>query len=73
MWAKSLYSQPHWIVFSHFVNIGIALNFLATPVPYYLVMTLDADSATTNTYSALSYLPWCMKIFMGVLSGEYRR
>ena len=46
IWAKSLYSQPHWIVASHFANIGIALNFLSTPVSYYLVVSLDADAAT---------------------------
>ena len=33
-------------------------------VAYYLVVNLDADSATVNTYSAISYLPWCLKIFM---------
>ena len=35
---------------------------------YYLVESLDATSAQVNTYSALTYLPWCLKIFFGILS-----
>ena len=37
-------------------------------VSYYLVDHLNADSAMINTYSAITYLPWCLKIFFGVFS-----
>ena len=29
---------------------------------------LNADAAMVNTYSAITYLPWCLKIFFGVFS-----
>ena len=37
-------------------------------VSYYLVDELNADAAMVNTYSAITYLPWCLKIFFGVFS-----
>jgi hypothetical protein len=46
-----------------------ALNFLATPLAYYLVDTLGASSAQYNTFTALSYLPWCIKVLYGERSG----
>ena len=47
---------------------GLALNFLSTPVSYYLVDSLDASAAVTNTYAALTYLPWCLKVFFGLFT-----
>jgi len=58
VWAVSLYSLPNLIIASSYFNIGIAINFLPTPVSYYLVTTLDADTAVVNTLTALLYLPW---------------
>lgn len=68
VWAVSLYSLPNLIIAGSYFNIGIAINFLPTPISYYLVTTLDADTAVVNTLTALLYLPWCLKIFFGVLS-----
>lgn len=70
-WLADLYVFPNWSLFSHYFNIGIALAFLATPVSYYLVETLNASAAVTNTYAAATYLPWCLKIFFGLQSDLY--
>ena len=44
------------------------MSFLSTPVSYYLVDSLDASAAVTNTYAALTYLPWCLKVFFGLFT-----
>ena len=50
-WVCDLYAFPNWSLASHYFNTGIALNLLATPVSFYLVETLNASSAVTNTCS----------------------
>ena len=78
-WLADLFALPNWSLLSHYVNIGISLMMGATPVTYYLVETLRASPATVNTYSALTYLPWCLKFFYGLqtdlvpLLGVHRR
>lgn len=67
-WVANLYAFPNWSLASHYFNTGVALNLLSTPVTFYLVETLNASSAVTNTYLALTYLPWCLKVFFGVRS-----
>eukprot|EP00613_Pedinella_sp_CCMP2098_P064064 CAMPEP_0171967184 /NCGR_PEP_ID=MMETSP0993-20121228/196463_1 /TAXON_ID=483369 /ORGANISM="non described non described, Strain CCMP2098" /LENGTH=233 /DNA_ID=CAMNT_0012616625 /DNA_START=8 /DNA_END=706 /DNA_ORIENTATION=- len=63
-----LFSLPNVAIASHYWNIGLAMNFLSTPIAYYLVDSLDASAAVVNQYSALTYLPWCLKVFMGLFS-----
>lgn len=70
-YIADLYSRPNWALLMSYVNVGFALNFLSTPVSYYLVDDLDAASSVTNTYSALLFLPWCLKIFFGVSSDVF--
>lgn len=67
----NLYTLQNAAILMSYINVGIALNYLITPVSYYLVDTLDAASTITNTYSCLQYLPWCFKIFFGVASDLY--
>ncbi|KAJ8603829.1 hypothetical protein CTAYLR_000263 [Chrysophaeum taylorii] len=67
-WLADLWAFPNWSLASHYVNIGIAVNFLSTPVTYYLVESLDASAAVVNTYTALTFLPWCFKLFFGLQS-----
>jgi len=67
-WIHNLWELPNWGLLSHYFNCGIGLSMLSTPVTYYLVESLDASAAVTNTYSALTYLPWCLKVFMGLQS-----
>jgi len=74
-----LFSVPNVALASHYWNVGLALNFLSTPVTYYLVDSLDASAAVINQYSALTYLPWCLKVFIGIysdsipLAGQHRK
>jgi len=63
-----LFSLPNLALGAHYWNVGLAMSFLSTPVSYYLVETLDASAAVTNTYSAVTYLPWCLKVFVGLFS-----
>jgi hypothetical protein len=63
-----LFSMPNMAIAAHYWNVGLALNFLSTPVIYYLVDDLDASAAVINQYSALTYLPWCLKVFIGIFS-----
>jgi hypothetical protein len=63
-----LFSIPNLAIASHYWNVGLAMSFLSTPVSFYLVDTLDASAAVTNTYSAITYLPWCLKVFVGLVS-----
>ena len=67
-WIADLYAFPNWSLLSHYINIGIALAFISTPVVTYLVETANASAAQVNTYSAVTYLPWCLKIFFGLQS-----
>lgn len=63
-----LFSLPNLALGSHYWNVGLAMSFLSTPVSYYLVDTLNASAAVTNTYTAVLYLPWCLKVFIGLFS-----
>ncbi|KAH8097832.1 BT1-like protein [Aureococcus anophagefferens] len=78
-WLADLYAFPNWSLACHYFNVGVALNLLATPVSFYLVESLNASAAVTNTYAALTYLPWCLKVFFGLQSdlapvfGTHRR
>lgn len=67
-WIADLFAFPNWSLVCHYFNTGIALNLLATPVTYYLVETKNASAAVTNTYLAMTYMPWCLKIFFGLAS-----
>jgi hypothetical protein len=51
--AKS-YAQPNVAIAAHYWNVGVAMNFLSTPLLYYMVETLDAESAVTNQWAALT-------------------
>ena len=67
-WLTDLSAFPNWSLFVHYFNNGIALNLLVPPVTFYLVESLNASAAVVNTYTAVTYLPWCLKIFFGLQS-----
>ena len=52
-WLPDITAFPNWSLLSHYFNVGVALNFLATPVSYYLVETLNSSSAIVNGHSRL--------------------
>ena len=74
-----LFSLPNVAIASHYWNVGLAMNFLSTPIAYYLVDSLNAEAAVINQYSALTYLPWCIKVFVGLVQdsipffGQHRK
>lgn len=70
-WHSNLYSAQNWALNSNYFNSGLAINFLLTPVTYYLVGRRDTDSAILNIYRAAMYLPWCLKLFFGVMSDTW--
>ena len=67
--SSDLYAFPNWSLLSHHINIGIALAFISTPVVTYLVERRRTRAPRRSTaYSAVTYLPWCLKIFFGLQS-----
>lgn len=65
------------IMVSYF-NVGIVWYFLATPVSYYLIKTLNISSTQFSAYNALLSIPWSLKFLFGMLSDgvpvwKYRR
>lgn len=51
------------IPLSYFV-VGFALTFISTPITYYAVDTLDADSALVNTLSCVQVSDYTPMMFM---------
>lgn len=61
-----------------FFNVGIAMNFLNTPVSYYLITTLGISATQYSAYVALIGIPWSLKFIFGMISDgtpilKYRR
>ena len=61
-----------------YFNVGIAMNFLNTPVSYYLITTLGISATQYSAYTALISIPWSLKFLFGLISDgapilRYRR
>lgn len=61
-----------------YFNVGLAMNFLATPVSYYLITTLGISATQYSAYIALIGIPWSLKFLFGMISDgipilKYRR
>ena len=59
-------------------NIGISLNFLTTPVTYYLITACNVSATQYSAFIALKAVPTVFKFAFGMLSDEvplmgYRR
>ncbi|CAN0040329.1 unnamed protein product [Heterosigma akashiwo] len=48
--------------------VGFALNFLSTPLTYYMVHVLDASPAQQSVVRTMQSLPWSFKLAYGFLS-----
>jgi hypothetical protein len=70
-WHSNLYASQNYALFSNFFNSGLAVNFLMTPVTFFLVGRNDADSAILSIYRAVIFLPWCLKLLFGIASDAY--
>ena len=64
----NLYRCQNWSLLMGYFNTGVALTFLKVPVYFYLLHEHDSSSAAMNTFRAVTTLPWCFKIFFGLLS-----
>ena len=65
------------IILSYFC-VGLILNLTSTPTYYYLVNVQNASSTIIGVLGTLTSLPWCFKVFFGLLSDsvpilDYRR
>ena len=68
----NIYSlQSVAIVMSYF-SIGVALELLYTPIAYYLIDNLDAESGVYTVWVILVTLPWSFKVGMGTGGGVGR-
>ena len=54
-----------------FVDVGIAMYILQTPVGYYLIYGLDASPQQYSSYSTLVNLPWSLKFIFGMISDGF--
>jgi hypothetical protein len=52
---------------SYFVS-GLCPALLANPLNIYMIENIDATAAQQNTVLVLMSIPWCFKIFFGLLS-----
>lgn len=51
-----------------FFDVGIVVNLLSTPITYYLIYYLDVSSTDYSAFETLVKLPWCLKLFFGMIS-----
>lgn len=61
-----------------YFNVGIAMNFLSTPVSFYLITILGVSATQYSAYAALIGIPWSLKFIFGMVSDgipilKYRR
>lgn len=58
------------IVMSYF-SVGVALELLYTPVAYYLIDDLGAESGVYTVWIILVTLPWSFKVPYHACYGNY--
>eukprot|EP00614_Pseudopedinella_elastica_P003611 CAMPEP_0172603424 /NCGR_PEP_ID=MMETSP1068-20121228/23676_1 /TAXON_ID=35684 /ORGANISM="Pseudopedinella elastica, Strain CCMP716" /LENGTH=650 /DNA_ID=CAMNT_0013405161 /DNA_START=143 /DNA_END=2095 /DNA_ORIENTATION=+ len=74
-----MFSLQNVALAGHYFNIGVAMNFLTIPITYYIVDTADGEASTLNVFAALAYIPWFLKIFIGLgqdcypIRGQHRK
>lgn len=57
-----IYSLPSLAILMSYFSVGVALELLATPVAYYLIDDLGADSGAYTVWYILVNLPWSFKV-----------
>lgn len=65
------YSRQNIAIILSYFCVGIALNFIGTPIIYYAIETLDASAAQQTVISTAMMLPWALKVFLGLLSDSH--
>ncbi|KAJ9468867.1 Folate-biopterin transporter 1 [Diplonema papillatum] len=66
LWSISTISVP----LSYFV-VGLVQNAYVTPLRYYLVETRGIETTRMSVLGPIQSLPWCFKVFFGVISDCY--
>jgi len=67
-WMYDLRSLPNLAIPVSYFCVGIALNLLRTPLIVYFVEDLNASAAQVNVLFTAMAVPWCFKMFYGLLS-----
>jgi hypothetical protein len=67
-WHLRMYSTETIALALSYFCVGVATNFISTPVDYYMIDTLNANSAEVNVLSTVQLLPWCLKFVFGLIS-----
>lgn len=57
----NIYSVPSLAILMSYFSVGIALELLATPIAYYLIDDLGAESGVYTVWVILTTLPWSFK------------
>ncbi|CAN0024698.1 unnamed protein product, partial [Hapterophycus canaliculatus] len=64
----NIYSMASLAIIMSYFSVGVALELLYTPVAYYLIDDLGAESGVYTVWVILVTLPWSFKVAYGFLS-----
>jgi len=70
-WMLSIFSLPNIAIPMSYFCVGIALQMLRTPLIVYFINDLNASAADVNVLFTVMAVPWCFKMFYGLLSDCY--
>mmetsp|Transcript_17770 Transcript_17770/g.25927 ORF Transcript_17770/g.25927 Transcript_17770/m.25927 type:complete len:527 (-) Transcript_17770:480-2060(-) len=70
-WMLNVWALPNLAIPLSYFCVGFALNFMSTPLTYYMVHELDATPAQQNVIRTVQALPWSFKLLYGFLSDCY--
>lgn len=59
----NIYSMASLAIVMSYFSIGVALELLYTPIAYYLIDDLGAESGVYTVWVILVTLPWSFKVF----------
>ena len=58
----NIYSWASLAIVMSYFSVGVALELLSTPVAYYLIDDLGAESGVYTVWVVLVALPWSFKV-----------
>jgi MFS family permease len=67
-WMFKIYSLPNLAIPMSYFCVGIALQLLRTPLIVYFIQDMDASASDVNVLFTVMAVPWCFKVFYGLLS-----
>lgn len=59
----NIYSMASLAIVMSYFSIGVAFELLKTPIAYYLIDDLGAESGVYTVWVILVTLPWSFKVF----------